>query len=92
MERSYFQGAILRQVRELLTDGNIPLPHLQAISQEALDVSGNDHISNEEIVAFLERYPEVSSQLLVTLEAEDRDARSAAMEQIRKLLDQQKTS
>ncbi len=82
MERTYFQGAILEQVKSLLSNGT-PLPRLQEIARQALKVSEAPHIPNEEVLAFLERYPEVSGQLRVTLESEEQDTRSAVIEQVR---------
>lgn len=85
MEQTYFQEAILEQVRSLLSDGT-PLSRLQEIARQALRVSEAPQIPNEKVLLFLERYPEVSGQLRVTLESEEQDTRSAVIEQVRALI------
>lgn len=87
MDRDYFQKAILHQMKGLLDDGKATLAHVQEIAQRALDVSRDPHVSHETVLAFLEEYPEVSGQLLVTLKNEDSEARAETVGHIRQLLD-----
>jgi hypothetical protein len=86
MEQKYFREAILMQVKELMLNQDSSLPRLQEIAQQSLEASQLSQIPNDKILEFLERYPEVSGELLLTLESEDNDARTSTINHIRALL------
>lgn len=84
MKTDFFRRKVLEDVKKRLASGRAEIKQLKAAAREIMEtMRGKENVSNEEVIAFARKYPELAASVMVQIAKESEAASEESVSQIR---------